>query len=203
MERNYGYDPRKRDFNPREKSLKRKLKLNLERKLERERELEKELTIPTLSLQQDVLEISIGSPSTNENTFLDRNHSGSDRSRGVFVPTPKTILPTPDGRRKKKSNTAKSEIIKFRCTIYEKKVLKVKSKRSGLTLSEYCRKVAFQGKITERLSDEQIDIYKMLINYHINFKRIGNMFHKRDPELTKTVNQLADEIKNHLKKFKQ
>jgi len=164
MERNYGNDPR-------EKSLKRKLKLDL--KIERERKLEKELIIPfSLSSQQDLLEISIESLSVKENTSLDRNHSVSDRSRGVFVPTPKTILPAPEGRRVKKSNTAKNEVIKFRCTVFEKKVLKVKAKKSGLTLSEYCRKVAFQEKITERLTDEQIDIYKMLVNYHTHFKRI-------------------------------
>ncbi len=49
---------------------------------------------------------------------------------------------------------------------------------------------------------EQIHIYKMLINYHNNFKSIGNMFKKRNPKLTETVYVLANEIKGHLKNFK-
>lgn len=113
-----------------------------------------------------------------------------------------TITPTPLGRRKKKSVTAKSEIIKFRCSIYEKKLLRIKAKRSGLTLSEYFRRVALEQKITERLTEEQIDVYKMLINYHNNFKSIGNMFKKRNPKLTEMVYELANEIKGHLKNFK-
>ncbi len=113
-----------------------------------------------------------------------------------------TILPSPLGRRKKKSITAKTEIIKFRCSIYEKKLLKIKAKKSGLTLSEYFRRVALERKITARLTDEQIGIYKMLITYHNNFKSIGNMFKKRNPKLTETVHNLANEIKEQLKNFK-
>ena len=152
-----------------------------------------------LSLDNDFLEIDLDAERLNDDSG--KSDGTEISARCVFVAT-KTTLPAPDGRRgKKKSFKAKNEIIKFRCTIYEKKVLKVKAKKSGLTLSEYCRKVAFEEKITERLTDEQIDIYKMLVTYHNNFKSIGNMFHKRNPELTKTVIQLADEIKKHLKKF--
>ncbi|GEM_PF-696362 len=155
-----------------------------------------------LSLGDDFLEIDLDTNTLNDDSG--KSDGTEISSRCVFVPTPKTILPVPEGRRiKKKSFKTKNEIIKFRCTIYEKKVLKVKAKKSGLTLSEYCRKVAFEEKIIERLTDEQIDIYKMLVNYHNNFKSIGNMFHKRNPELTKTVILLANEIRNHLKKFEQ
>jgi hypothetical protein len=154
-----------------------------------------------LSLDDNILEIDFDTKTLNDDSG--KSDGTEISARCVFVHTPKTILPAPEGRRVKKSSTVKNEIIKFRCTIYEKKVLKVKAKKSGLTLSEYCRKVAFEEKITERLTEEQIDIYKMLISYHNNFKSIGNMFNKRNPELTKTVIQLADEIKNHLKKFEQ
>jgi len=85
-----------------------------------------------------------------------------------------TILITPDGRNKKRERfKGKSEFIKFRCSIYEK-------------------------EIKERLSDEQIDIYKTLIKFHNNFKSIGNMFRKKDPKLTSAIYKLADEIKIHL-----
>ncbi|QCX41025.1 hypothetical protein FF125_07905 [Aureibaculum algae] len=113
-------------------------------------------------------------------------------------------MPAPEGRSvKKKSFKAKSVFIKFRCSYFEKKLLKVKAKKCGLTLSEYIRKVALEEKIIERLTDEQIDMYKMLVHYHNSFKSIGNMYKKRNPNLTQKVHQLADEIKLHLNNFKK
>lgn len=108
----------------------------------------------------------------------------------------------PHGRKEKKELfKGKGDLVKFRCTVYEKKLLKVKSKRSGLSLSEYIRRSLFDQEITERFSDEHIQLYKMLIKYHNNFKAIGNMYRKRNPKLVETVYNLADEIKTHLKKF--
>ncbi|MEO0902852.1 MAG: mobilization protein MbpA, partial [Bacteroidota bacterium] len=90
----------------------------------------------------------------------------------------------------------------FRCSIFEKKLLKVKAKKSGLSVSEYCRRAAFDDRIIERLSEEQIEAYKLLVQYQNNFKRIGNMFRKRNPRLGEEVNQLAKEIREHLLSFK-
>lgn len=108
----------------------------------------------------------------------------------------------PHGRKEKKGVfKGKGDLVKFRCSIYEKKLLKVKAKRSGLTLSEYIRRSLFEKEITERFTDEHIKLYKMLIKYHNNFKSIGNMYRKRNPKLSETVYDLANEIKTHLKKF--
>jgi len=155
---------------------------------------EKPLLIPTnILFNNDSIELEIEPFDSEQKIIVAKS------ARCVSVDT---ITPTPLGRRKKKSVTAKSEIIKFRCSIYEKKLLRIKAKRSGLTLSEYFRRVALEQKITERLTEEQIDVYKMLINYHNNFKSIGNMFKKRNPKLTEMVYELANEIKGHLKNFK-
>ncbi len=155
---------------------------------------EKPLLIPTnILFNNDSIELEIEPFDSEQKIIVAKS------ARCVSVDT---ITPSPPGRRKKKSVTAKSEIIKFRCSIYEKKLLKIKAKRCGLTLSEYFRRVALEQKITERLTEEQIDIYKMLINYHNNFKSIGNMFKKRNPKLTEMVYGLANEIKCHLKNFK-
>lgn len=115
-----------------------------------------------------------------------------------------TILISPDGRNEKKERfKGKSECIKFRCSIYEKKLLKIKAKNSGLTISEFCRRAAYEKEIKERLSEDLIEIYKTLVKFHNNFKWIGNMFRKKDPKLAKEVYQLANEIKDHLKKVKR
>ncbi|MDD7885495.1 mobilization protein MbpA [Flavivirga sp. 57AJ16] len=97
----------------------------------------------------------------------------------------------------------KSDLVKFRCSIYEKKLLKIKAKSSRLILSEYIRRTVFEQTITERFSEEHIELYKMLIKYRNNFKSIGYMYKKRNPKLTETVYELANEIKAHLKKFQE
>lgn len=97
----------------------------------------------------------------------------------------------------------KSKVVRFRCSTYERNLLKVKARKSGLSLSEYCRRAAFDDRIIERLTEDQIDIYKMLIDYQNNFIRIGNMFRKRNPKLADKVTKLAKEIKGHLYNFKK
>jgi hypothetical protein len=119
-------------------------------------------------------------------------------SRCVSVDT-KTLAP--GGRNRKKAFKAKRELVKFRCSVYEKKLLQVKAKRSGLSLSDYCRRVASEKVIKERLSDEQWVLYNSLVGFRNNFKSIGNMFRKKDPGLTKEVHALADKINIHLEKI--
>lgn len=121
-------------------------------------------------------------------------------SRCVPVGT-KTIAP--GGRKKKERFKAKREIVKFRCSVYEKKLLHVKAKRSGLSISEFIRRVALEKDIKERLSEDHVDIYKSLVKFHNNFKWIGNMFRKKDPKLSVTVYKIAADIKLHLQRVEK
>ncbi len=97
----------------------------------------------------------------------------------------------------------KREYIQIRCSIYEKKLLKRRAARAGISLSEYLRATAFERNILERITAEQLEAYQMLVLYKNNFARISNMFKKRDPKLAAAVNQLAEEIRIHLKNFKK
>ncbi|UBZ07004.1 hypothetical protein LDL76_16800 [Salegentibacter mishustinae] len=97
----------------------------------------------------------------------------------------------------------KREYIQVRCSIYEKKLLQRRAARAGISLSEYIRATAFDKNIVERITPEQLETYKMLVQYKNNFTRIGNMFRKRDPKLAKAVEELAREIRTHLKNFKK
>lgn len=97
----------------------------------------------------------------------------------------------------------KRTYIKFRCSIYEKKLLRKRAERAGLSLSEYCRSTAFGRSIIERLTGEQLECYKTLITYKTNFTRIGNMFKRHNPKLTAEVQKLASEIRIHLQNFKK
>ena len=50
-----------------------------------------------------------------------------------------TKMIAPGGRNKKEMFKAKREFVKFRCSVYEKKLLYIKAKRSRLSVSEFCR----------------------------------------------------------------
>ena len=154
------------------------------------------LKIPTDVLNHsDSIELDLEMNVSETKMVMSRN------SRCVSVDT---FLFAPLGRKEKKRVfKGKSDLVKFRCSVYEKKLLKIKATSCGLTLSEYMRRSLFEKEITERFTEEQIAIYKMLIKYHNNFKSIGNMYRKRNPKLTEAVYDLANDIKSHLKKFQK
>ncbi len=154
------------------------------------------LKIPTELLKHsESLDLDLEMDSTGTEIILGGN------SRCVSVDT---FLFAPEGRKEKKGVfKGKKDLVKFRCSIYEKKLLNIKASSSGLSLSEYIRRAVFEKEITERFKEEHIEIYKMLIKYHNNFKSIGNMYRKRNPKLTEAVYELANEIKSHLKKFQE
>ena len=52
-----------------------------------------------------------------------------------------------------------------------------------------------------RLTPDEIEAYKLLQKYHQNFVAIGNMFKKRDARLAADCREVAQEIREHLKKF--
>ena len=96
----------------------------------------------------------------------------------------------------------KRTYIKFRCSIYEKKLLKKRAERAGISLSEYCRSSAFGNSVVERLTAKQLAHYKMLVKYKNNFTSIRNMFKKHNPKLASEVEKLTEEIRLHLYNFK-
>ncbi len=171
--------------------------MKTEKKFDVKPKYKKELSVKIpadVLTKSDSVELDLEQASPDTKMVLGRN------SRCVSVDT---FLFAPLGRKEKRVFKGKGDLVKFRCSVYEKKLLKMKAKRSGLTLSEYIRRSLFEKEITERFTDEHIKLYKMLIKYHNNFKSIGNMYKKRNPKLTETVYDLANEIKAHLKKFQQ
>lgn len=97
----------------------------------------------------------------------------------------------------------KKEIIKFRITSLEKKMLKKKAAIVGVPLSEYLRRVAFKRELKPRLTEEQIHLYKRLAYQSNSLKLIGNMFSKKDPNLKREVWRLSDAIKDELQNFRE
>tara|TARA_R110002033_G_C3896879_1_gene239614 strand:+ start:735 stop:1328 length:594 start_codon:yes stop_codon:yes gene_type:complete len=195
MDRGYDNDSRGREIERGDRGLKKKKPFLVE--IKKQNQIKK-IVYEKLNLDSDSIKnkdsISIG----QETNFIEEDSTSEKVSRWVSVDT---ISTAPVGCSTKKSLSVKDQIIKFRCSTYEKKLLIVKVKRSGLTLSEYFRRIAFEQQIVERLSDDEIEIYQMLVKYHNNFKAISNLVKKKNPDLSSTVLELANELKFHLKKF--
>lgn len=96
----------------------------------------------------------------------------------------------------------KNQIIKFRVSRIEKKIIEKKSERAGLTVSEFFRRLTFEKELKSRLSDDEIECYKNLFKYADNFRRISNLFKLGD--VTRMKEETLDTsrlIREHLKKF--
>lgn len=102
-----------------------------------------------------------------------------------------------------KQRNKKLVVTKFRTTSFEKKIIKINAKKAGLSVSRFCRNTLIGVNIKANLSDDEIQIYKMLVKYSNNFTAIGNMFKNRDPNLSKEVYALAREFKIHLQNFQK
>tara|TARA_R110001592_G_scaffold270791_2_gene537240 strand:+ start:682 stop:1197 length:516 start_codon:yes stop_codon:yes gene_type:complete len=168
---------------------------------------EKEFDFKSLAEKKQYVRIPADILSESDSVELDLELTLSETKmvlgRNARCVSVDTFSFAPLGRKGKKVFKGKGDLVKFRCSVYEKKVLNVKAKRTGLTLSEYIRRSLFEKEITERFTDEHIQLYKMLIKFHNNFKSIGNMYKKRNPKLKEMVYELANEIKSHLKKFQE
>lgn len=95
----------------------------------------------------------------------------------------------------------RKNFIKFRCTNLEKAIIKKKADNCGLSLSEFTRSTALQQKVSYKFTDEEMEIYQMLLKYHKNFTDISNLHKIRDPSVSNLTKELALEIKDILKKL--
>ncbi len=97
----------------------------------------------------------------------------------------------------------KNEIIKFRVSKIEKRIIEKKSERAGLSVSEFIRRLTFEKELKAKLTPEEIECYLLLTKYGDNFRRIKNLFSKGDMTAMKIETLEAVKlIKGHLKKFK-
>lgn len=96
----------------------------------------------------------------------------------------------------------KKELIKFRCTVLEKAIIEKKAENAGTSISSFCRASALNQKIAYKLTAEELEVYKMLTQYHRNFTAISNLLKNKDSAFAKEVATTAREVKNHLQKFK-
>lgn len=97
----------------------------------------------------------------------------------------------------------KSEIIILRCTRVEKKIIETLAKKCGMTLSEYCRNQAKNGKVLAipKLNKEEIEYLHLLKSYGANFNRLSNLIQDKDPTLINEVRLLVTHLTNLQKRL--
>lgn len=90
----------------------------------------------------------------------------------------------------------KTKNIILRCSVGEKKIIQQLAKKSGLTLSEYCRRQAIHGEVKAipALSQQEIEYFRMLKTYSTHFNRISSLVRKKDPVLVEEIRQLVSEL---------
>ena len=94
----------------------------------------------------------------------------------------------------------KKQRIEFRASTLEKAIIKKKAAHSGLSISDYCRRSALAQNISYKLTTEEIEIYKMLVQYRNNFASIANLFKNNQP-ISEEVKRLIAQLDEHLKKL--
>ena len=101
--------------------------------------------------------------------------------------------------RKKSSATRDSRLV-VRVYYLEKRAIELAAEKSGLTFSEYLRRAALNQPIYYRLTKDELRLYKLLIEYRNNFKRIRNLIRDRQ-DFTPALQEVIDAINHQLKKF--
>nr|WP_319512055.1 hypothetical protein [uncultured Draconibacterium sp.] len=90
----------------------------------------------------------------------------------------------------------KTKNIILRCSVGEKRIIQQLAKKSGLTLSEYCRRQAIHGEVKAipALTQQEIEYFRMLKTYSTHFNRISSLIRKKDPVLVEEIRQLVSEL---------
>lgn len=97
----------------------------------------------------------------------------------------------------------RNRLIQFKVTNLELKAIKLDAKELNMTVSDLCRSALFNLKVYKPLTDDEIEAYKGLTQYYVNFTRIANYIKNSDTRLAGEVLSTAREIKEHLQKFKR
>lgn len=99
-----------------------------------------------------------------------------------------------------KSSSHRDSRLVFRVYAIEKKVIEIAAGKSGLGVSDYIRRSCLGKTIQARLSQEELDLYRLLVEYRNNFSRISNLIKERE-DFTSDLKGLINNIDLHLKKF--
>jgi len=93
--------------------------------------------------------------------------------------------------------------VRIRFTALEKKSLELIAQKTGLSVSAYLRRAAFNQSVQLRFTAEELALYKELHQFRNGLAVIGNLvkMHKGSDELLAAITQLKNQLASHLQKF--
>ncbi|WP_226064218.1 plasmid mobilization protein [Kaistella polysaccharea] len=97
----------------------------------------------------------------------------------------------------------KNKEFRFRVSPLEHQIIKNKISKTGLSISEFTRRLALGLELKNKLTDDEMICYKNLSKYTDNFRRISNLFKLGD--VTGLKNETLETsriVKKHLEKFR-
>ena len=83
----------------------------------------------------------------------------------------------------------------------EKKAVELAADKAGLSTSDYMRKACLGKTITQNLTEEELKLYKLLVDFRNNFARISNLV-KAKKDFTSPLKDLIQALDQQLNKFK-
>lgn len=97
----------------------------------------------------------------------------------------------------------KDNLIKFRVSKIENLIIKKKASNSGVSVSELMRGLVFNYKLSNKLTENEVECYLLLAKYADNFRRISNLFKLGDTTGVKEEAIATSKlIREHLLKLK-
>lgn len=97
----------------------------------------------------------------------------------------------------------KDKIIKFRCTESEKERIEGMARRSGTTVSEYCRRQSISGRIlaAKKLTPDEISYFRALKEHNNGLARLANIIRNKVPGLAKAVADYLEQSRELYNRF--
>ena len=97
----------------------------------------------------------------------------------------------------------KNKEIRFRVSPLEHQIIKNKIAKTGLSISEFMRRLSLDLELKNKLTPDEILCYKNLSKFADNFRRISNLFKLGDVTgMKKETLETSRLIKKHLEKLK-
>lgn len=123
------------------------------------------------------------------------------RSFTPFFPILHTLLLSPVGQKISLSMN-KTKNILIRVNLFDEKLIKVKAKDCGLSVSEYLRRCGLNKSVPKSMNTEELEVYKDLKKFYNNFTSISNLLVKGDhARMIQEIEELKSSLKEHLKKI--
>jgi len=96
----------------------------------------------------------------------------------------------------------KTKNILIRVNLFDEKLIKVKAKDCGLSVSEYIRRCALNKSVPRTMDSEELQAYKDLKKFYNNFTAISNYLkHGDHQKMIAEIEDLKTTLKEHLNKI--